>query len=685
MSVAIRQLLQQGSFEQALAALPDLRVLRNDPERLYLRGIAHAALGQRGDAQRCAERGAELEPNDPRFHLMLASLVQVDDPERAKRLYVHVISLNPNLPDAHTGLALLAVQRGEVEQAESQFRTALRAQADHTPSLLAYGRWLMSLTRTDEGLALINRVLRREPQNPDALALAGRALTTKGNAEFARKALDNALAIYPNHAEALLFSAQLRMGMNQLEPAALETGRLLQLRPNDPAALLLGAEIALRGGDQSSATTLLTRVLQNNPRHEQAILKLADLYAASNPGAAAGLLARSAHDMPKSAILWRALLGVLRNSGALAEALVQAQLWTQRVPEEPQAWAQVAFLAELFDQAELAVEAAGRALQAEPGSIEAGLVLARAAMRQKRPAQALDRISAISPVPASGAARHEVERLRARALLETGVIGEALAAARLAAESGTLDPMPIPLERNVGRLTGLPSIAEVAHPPIWFLIGTPGSGVDALGRFFAAQSDCLVLTDRFTFQPRQDLLTDIARWNSNAEGPLAIARSRYLRGIERLQVPAGTTIFDWLPQLDVRAFDVLRTLLPRARFLVVQRDPRDALVHAVLQAANGQRFADPVDQADAIAAQTIHLAQILATHGAPVISVGFEQLQSAPDTTIEKLALAMQREAFPAPAAINGTLVERGAYARYLPHGASEPLAGHLAAALARL
>lgn len=686
MSAAIRQLLQQGAFEQVLSALPDFRVLRNDAERLHLRAVAHAAVGEHGEAVRCAERGTELEPDEPRFHLLLASLIQVDDPQRARGLYVHVISLNPNLPDAHAGLGLLAAQRGELEQAESQFRTALRAQADHTQTLLTYGRWLLTLKRVDEALALFNQVLRREPQNPDALALAGRVLTSKGNLQTARKALDTALAIFPQHAESLLFSAQLRLHTEDLEAASVEVGRLLQLRPNDQGVLLLGSEIALRGGAQQVAVQLLTRLVQLSPRHEQAILKLADLYMIDNPGAAAGLLARSAQLLPESDRIWLTLLSVLRRNGAHVEAQAQAQQWTRLAPTQAQAWAHLAFTAEFLDQHKEASAAAEQALQLDPGSIEAGLVMARVGLREHHPARALAHLDAMQNVPDSGAVLHEVQRLRARAFHELGQLEDALTAGRSAAAAGTLDPMPAALGRSVSRSDTLPAVEEVAHVPLWFLVGTPGSGVDALGRFLAAQPDCLVLTDRFGQSPRLDVVNDSARWlgGQNA-GPLAVARSRYLRGMERMRVPAGVAVFDWLPQLDVRAFDVLRVLLPRARFLIVQRDPRDALLHGVLQAANGPDFADPLALAEAIGAQTVHLAQILATHGAPLVSLGFEQLQSNSEAALEQLATAMGRTAFVNPAALGKVMQERGGYPRYLPSGAWSGMAEPLAEAFKQL
>lgn len=685
MSLAIRQLIQQGAFDQALAALPDFRVLRNDAERLYLRGISHAALNQQAEALRCAERGVELEPDEVRFHMLLASLLMGSDPERARQTFVQVISLNPNLPEAHAGLGHLAAQRGAIEQAESQYRTALRAQADHAPTLLAYARLLLANKRIDEGLALVNQVLRREPHHPDAQALAGRALMVKGNLEFARKALDNALAIAPEHADALLYSAQLRLRESQPLPGLEEIGRLLRLRPRDAGVLLLGSEIALQAQDEVTAMALLTRLVQAHPRHELGVLKLADLMALKNSGAAAGILARHARGMPESSHLWRALINLLRDNGALHEALAQAQAWTEASPQTVDGWNQRALLAEYFEDFEQANDAARRAVRLDPLAPEATLVLARTALRERRPGEALAALESLV-LPAAGAQRHEAERARGRALLDLGRIEAALQAYRAAAEAGTLDPMPAALPREVERPTAVPTMEAARHPPLWFLVGAPGSGVEALGRFLAAQPDAHVLTDRYSRKPRRDWLGDPASWSALLQGKgLESARKRYLRSLIRLELRPGQALYDWLPQLDVRAFDLLRVMLPEARFLVVQRDPRDALLHAVTQAAAGPDFADPQTIATAIAHQTIHFAQILATHGAPVVSMGFEQLQASPRNALERLALAMHRDSFQQPQALDLTLRERGGLDRYLPAGSWSGFANALAPAIQRL
>lgn len=684
MSQAIREMIQRGAFPQALAALPDYRALRNDPDRLYLRALAHAALGELQPAQQCAERGVELEPDAPRFLLLLASVLGQVDPQRAQSLYTEVVAQNPNLPEGHAGLAAIAARRGHAEQAQSLFRTALRANAEHVPTLLGYARLLTDLSRHDEALQYLNRVLARDPSNPDAQALAGRAMMGRGSDDFARRALDNALGLAPRHALALRTSAQLHFKQGNFELAWVQSTQLLQVQPDDQIGLLLAAELLLRSGEQQQAGQVLARLVQINPRHERALLKLADLEAQHDPMQAARRLQASTRLMPNAAKLWGAELALLGGQGQMPAALAEARAWTTLVPEEAMAWNQLAALAEFGECFDEGVAAAERALELSPGQIDSSLVLARAALRRGEPQAALTRLDPLRS-RIDGVKRNELERFRGRALLAAGDPVAALDAFHAAASAAALDPHPPALERTPQRATEL-KVEAADGREIWFLVGAQGSGVDAIGRFFAAQDDCYLLSDRFGPEPRHDLLTERSRWPQLARGArLELARSKYWRGIERLRIPSQLQIVDWLPQLDARMFDVLRVLLPQARFIVVQRDPRDALMQAIAAASAGPAFADPLQLAAAIGAQTRHFAAMLGTHGARVHSLGFEDVQEAAGPALQRLAAQLGRAPFGAIEAIERGLRERGGLAKYLPGESWKPVEDRLAGALSEL
>lgn len=690
MSQAILQMIQRGAFPQALAALPEFRALRNDPDRLYLRAIAHAGLGHGHEAVQCAERGIALEPEQPRFRLLLASIVGPFDPQRAQALYTEVIALNPNLPEGHGGLAAIAAQRGQVQQAESLFRTALRANPEHVPTLLGYARLHADNRSFDEALRLANRVLSREPAQADAQALAGMALFGKGNDDFARRALDNALAIAPSHPVALRTSAQLAYRQQNYELAWQHAARLLELVPDDQATLLLAVELLLRSNQDDQARRLLARLVELNPQHERAVLKLADLEAQVDPRAAAARLRNTARLLPESPRLWAGELALLGGQGRLEEALEEARLWTRMAAAEPQAWSQRAVLSEYQGHYDEALDAANQALKLQADAIDAQLVLARADLRAGRPDDGLLRLDPLVE-RVEGLKRHELQRYRGRMQLAAGRPEPALAAFRAAAEAATLDPFPAALDRKAVRPVDLPALPpdniSATPPGLWFFVGAQGSGADALGRFFGAQPDLYLLTDRFSAQPRADLITERSRWSSLAQGQrLPHGRSRYWRYLERLQVPAHLTMVDWLPQLDVRMFDVLRHLFPHARFVLVQRDPRDCLVQALSQASGGPQFADPGRLAEAIGAQHRHLAQIMTTKGVSMVSsIGFESLLRDPEIALKRLALQLGRESWKRPEALGRQLHERGGIERYLASGCWETFRDLLGEPLAQL
>jgi Flp pilus assembly protein TadD len=190
----------RAAFERALALQPDLAEASND---------LGALLAQAGEVDAAIERfraalAATPEYPDALNNLGYALLLTGREQE-ARALYEKAIALQPDFPEALNNLGLLFGRAGDLDQAERYFREALarrggygeaannvalvlvaRGHADAAVSLLesflqeaphvegAYvtlAKIHFSADRAREGIAVLERLLQRNPTHPVALEL----------------------------------------------------------------------------------------------------------------------------------------------------------------------------------------------------------------------------------------------------------------------------------------------------------------------------------------------------------------------------------------------------------------------------------------------------------------------------------------------------------------------------------
>jgi cytochrome c-type biogenesis protein CcmH/NrfG len=87
--------------------------------------------------------------------------------------------------------------------------------------MLQAARASLNAGRMQEAIAAYQAILKREPDNADALAHFGLILAMAGHADRAIEHFDRALRIDPNYPEALSYSAQVRFELKQDYPGAI--------------------------------------------------------------------------------------------------------------------------------------------------------------------------------------------------------------------------------------------------------------------------------------------------------------------------------------------------------------------------------------------------------------------------------------------------------------------------------
>lgn len=136
-------------------------------------------------------------------HLNLGlTYLQKDNREASRRHLERALSLKPDSPEAHNGLAMLYQVTGEVELAEKSFVRALKENPEFSQGNVSYGRFLFEQARYQEAYNSFEKATQDVSFDQRALALTylGQAAlklnrTAKAKALFEQSTnIDNRLA-----------------------------------------------------------------------------------------------------------------------------------------------------------------------------------------------------------------------------------------------------------------------------------------------------------------------------------------------------------------------------------------------------------------------------------------------------------------------------------------------------------
>ena len=146
----------------------------------------------------------------------------LDDAEQS---FAAAISLGRDLPEAHLGLARVAVFRNQLDVAKDR----------------------------------VDAVLARQPDNAEAYFVAGELHRVAQQTDDALQAYERALALEPEHISARLARAAVQIDLGRDELAVGDLESVWKSRPNDPQAAYLYALTLTKQGKHEQATRIIER------------------------------------------------------------------------------------------------------------------------------------------------------------------------------------------------------------------------------------------------------------------------------------------------------------------------------------------------------------------------------------------------------------------------------------------
>ncbi len=208
--------------------------------------------------------------------------------------YGRLVQLDPVDDDARQKLVTILLNAHETKEALEHLEVLERRRPQDSAVLVGLARCRIELGQAGQGEKLLDRVLAREPDNPDALSLRGQVALDAGRAVDAEPCFRRALARSPydrqivynfyrcleklgRHEEAKQYQTRLR----QIET---DMDRLKALRssvmanPRDPEPRCETGRILMHNGQEREAVRWLQSALQADPGHQPSRRLLEEFY-----------------------------------------------------------------------------------------------------------------------------------------------------------------------------------------------------------------------------------------------------------------------------------------------------------------------------------------------------------------------------------------------------------------------
>jgi tetratricopeptide (TPR) repeat protein len=556
----------------------------NDADALHLLGLLRHQRGASAEAEDLLARAHALAPEKAGIELALGTVrFQAGDLAAAEAHYEKALVLDPNIGAAHAGLGQIALMRGERDTAEQHFRIALRAGED-AQALSGLGALLLERDDIEAALRHLGRAADLAPNDPTIQLALGRAFARRGTETFAEKAFENALRVKPDLAAARQALASLTLKAKRFREAESHY-RMLSSAPGFEAAGQVGlGDVARAEERHDDAVAAYKAALAIDPMQSAPARALAwSLSRLGRNDEAIGAYDAYLALAPDDYEVRTARADLLMLIGRLADSAGDWRALVETNPADMLAASRLALLDEHMGQLDAADARAALVLSATPRDAEMLLIRIRAAMRRHEDDSARRLLDALAELPLSEGQQRLGSNYLGR--LHDGA-GNAAEAARAFAEAqrGTPASMPaldtprpeleIALTEPVGQAW--------ADAPV-LLLGTPGSGVERVAALLADQPGLVVLRDRIGALQRIDDFNQprFAYYAGElSDADRTALRERYLAPLRHAGIaPGGRTVVDWLPRWDAHLLALVRRAFPGTRLVIVERDPRDALLN----------------------------------------------------------------------------------------------------------
>ena len=266
---------QAGDFSGAIALFRESAGL--DPDFLPAQiGIASAAIeiGNYEEAAEAAERAVDLAPEDYWALQLRYDAYRNLGEEKKAAAAAQALKESGDVAEATAKTfaeAVVATKAGNMDVAKARFKQALALDPELVPAYSNLSRIYTIEGDSQQAAAMADEVLKRRPDDAEALKVKYEASLKLGDKEAAKDALRRIVAADPQWSTSALFEqAQQLFNANKPQEALAILEQILIVNPDHPETLYLAGLCCNSSGDYDSAKKYFAHFLEVAPDHAEA-------------------------------------------------------------------------------------------------------------------------------------------------------------------------------------------------------------------------------------------------------------------------------------------------------------------------------------------------------------------------------------------------------------------------------
>jgi tetratricopeptide (TPR) repeat protein len=262
-----RQAHTQGRVAEAIRGYE--AILESSPrhiDAMHLLGVALHQMGHHARARPLIEKAVQLDARRPYLHNNLGEVMRaLGEFESAARCYQKALALDPRSAMTANNLGMTLYALGRPREALGAFEQAL---ANGGPPAQLYNNLGMvrhALGELEAAIASFQRAAALEPQRAEVQSNLGAALHDAGAFEAADAALELSIRLDPRSAQAHFNLARTRLSEGDLEGAESACRKALALSPREVEFQVTLGAVLRESGRLDEAEKVLAQALEHAP------------------------------------------------------------------------------------------------------------------------------------------------------------------------------------------------------------------------------------------------------------------------------------------------------------------------------------------------------------------------------------------------------------------------------------